>query len=306
MLRYTLAALALKTFSFNGASRHLYRQIGNIVGARKRETASDLDIRIGRGDLLLELGRKHGALKDADHLLEIGTGWMHWFSLYPALFYDLRITGLDVWDNRQFSALVAAARKLRPLLEQRGEAPAVLARVDRILQSQSMEDLYARLGFEYVIQPQGSLTQFAADSFDTVLSFHVLEHVPRQNVETLLGDIHRVLRPGGCSIHQIGIDDHLAHYDARASKKQYLKYSDRTWKALFENEVQYINRLQASEWERLFAAAGLAPIDRVAEVANIDSLRVHPRFGHLPPEDHRCTILTLVHRKPRNHQSGHY
>jgi SAM-dependent methyltransferase len=301
VLRYTLAALALKTFSLNDASRHLYRQIGNVLGARKRESVGDLDTRVERGDLLLELGRKHGALRDSDRLLEIGTGWMHWFSLYAALFYDLRITGLDVWDNRQFSALLAAARKLRPVLERRGENPAVLARVDRILQSHSMEDLYSRLGFEYVIQPQGSLAQFAAGSFDTVISFHVLEHVPRKNVETLLGDMHRILRPGGCAIHQIGIDDHLAHYDRRASKKQYLKYSDRTWQAFFENDVQYINRLQASEWQKLFADAGLTLIDRIAEVANVDSLRIHPRFGHLPREDHGCTILTLVYRKPQGH-----
>lgn len=301
VLRYTLAALALKTFSLNDASRHLYRQIGNRVGAKKREAVVDLDTRVERGDLLLELGRKHGALKDGYRLLEIGTGWMHWFSLYAALFYDLRITGLDVWDNRQFSALVAAARKLRPVLEQRRESPAVLARVDQILQSRNLEDLYARLGFEYVLQPQGSLAQFPAGSFDTVISFHVLEHVPRQNVATLLDDIHRVLRPGGCSIHQIGIDDHLAHYDAKASKKQYLKYSDRTWRTFFENDVQYINRLQASEWEQMFAATGLTPIERIAEAVDIDSLRVHPRFGHLPREDHRCTILTLVHRKPQNH-----
>lgn len=301
MLRYTLAALALKTFSLNGTSRHLYRQIGNVLGARKRESVDDLDTRVGRGDLLIELGRKHGALKDGDRLLEIGTGWMHWFSLYAALFHDVRITGFDVWDNRQFSALVAAARKLRPVLEQRGESPAVLARVDRILQSRGMEDLYSRLGFEYVIQPQGSLAQFAAGSFDTIISFHVLEHVPRKNVETLLGDMHRILRPGGCAIHQIGIDDHLAHYDRKASKKQYLKYSDRTWQTFFENDVQYINRLQASEWQKLFADAGLTLIDRIAEVADIDSLHVHSRFGHLPREDHSCTILTLVYRKPLNH-----
>ena len=57
VLRYTLAALALKTFSLNDASRHLYRQIGNRVGAKKREAVVDLDTRVERGDLLLELGR---------------------------------------------------------------------------------------------------------------------------------------------------------------------------------------------------------------------------------------------------------
>jgi len=301
MLRYSLAALALKTFSLNQASRRLYRELGNTYGARRRVTVGDFDSRLKRGDLLIDLCRKHHALRDGDRLLEIGTGWMHWFSLYAALYYDLKITGFDVWDNRQFPALVAAARKLRVVLQERGESQRPLARLDAIISSSDMAELYRRLNFEYVIEPQGSLAQFGDRSFDNVISFHVLEHVPRANVPGLLQHMHRVLKPGATTIHQIGIDDHLAHYDRKASKKQYLKYSDRTWRMLFENRVQYFNRLQASEWERLFTEAGFTLIDRIAETADVRSLRIHPRFRHLPPQDHACTILTLVGRKADVH-----
>lgn len=297
MFRYSLAALALKTFSLNDASRKLYRSLGNTYGARRRTAVTDFDSRLKRGDLLVDLIRKYDALHDGDRLLEIGTGWMHWFALYAALHYDLRLVGFDVWDNRQLSALQAAAKKLRPVLAQREASPRVLARLDSILAAQDMDDLYRRMRFEYVVEPDGSLAAFDDRSFDSVISFHVLEHVPRENVPTLLLHMHRVLKPGATMIHQIGIDDHLAHYDHHASKKQYLKYSDRTWRALFENRVQYFNRLQASEWERLFADAGFTLLERIAETADVQALRVHPRFQHLPPQDHACTILTLVHRK---------
>ena len=298
MLRYSMAALALRIFSANSTTRRLYRKIGNTCGAARRERVADLDVRIARGDLLVELARKHHALKHGDRLLEIGTGWMHWFSLYPGLFFELELTGLDVWDNRQFSALIAAARKLRPVLVRRGEPAEVLARLDRITSAHDWNDLYARTRFEYVIQPQGSLAQFADHEFDSVISFHVLEHVPRANVDSLLQHMHRVLRPGACTIHQIGIDDHLAHYDRNASKKQYLKYSDRIWRAFFENDLQYFNRLQASEWQARFAAAGFELVERIAETRNVDALPIHPQFRHLPREDFGCTILTLVYKKP--------
>jgi SAM-dependent methyltransferase len=298
MLRYLLAGLALKAFSLNDTSQRLYRWVGNTYGARKRAAARDLEILIERGDLFIKLAQKHGALRDGHRMLDIGTGWMHWYSLYAALYYDrLRITALDVWDNRQFGALLSTAEKARALFAERGEEPTVLARLDDILNSRDLEDLYSRVNLTYVIERQGSLAQFADRSFDSVISFHVLEHVSREGVNDLLGHMHRVLEPGGCTVHQIAIADHLTLYDRNASRKQYLKYSDRTWRMLFENKVQYFNRLQASEWESRFAAAQLQLVDRVARTVDVESLRIHPQFRHLPQEDFGCTILTLVHRK---------
>lgn len=305
MLRYTIAALALKAFSVNAMTRRLYRRLGNTVGAKRRAAAKDIDVRIERGDLLVELCRRHGVFGNGSRMLEIGTGWMHWYSIYARLFIDpLNITAMDVWDNRQFSALMAAARKLRPAFELRGEADDVRARLDMVLAATGFDDLYRRLGLEYVLRPQGRLDGFASDSFDAAISFHVLEHVRREAVPALLLDIHRVLKPGAITIHQIGIDDHLTLYDRSASRKQYLAYSDRTWRWCFENDVQYFNRLQESEWKALFAGAGLDLVDQAAERVDIGALKIHPQFGHLPQDDYGCTILTLVHRKPAGRTDG--
>ena len=46
--------------------------------------------------------------------------------------------------------------------------------------------------------------------------------------------MYRSLKPGGYSIHQIGIDDHLTHFDSSQSPKKYISYSDNVWKLLFE------------------------------------------------------------------------
>jgi hypothetical protein len=132
--------------------------------------------------------------------------------------------------------------------------PHATAAFEAIAAARSLEDLYARLGLEHIIEPTGIPSRCATGSYDLIFSFHVLEHVPAARVGELLGHFQRMLRPGGVMIHQIGIDDHLAHYDAKQSPKTYLQYSDRTWRRFFENDVQYFNRLQRSEWLRELAA----------------------------------------------------
>ena len=76
MLKYTLAALALKVFSLNSISKKAYRKIGNVFGDKKRKKAN-INSYVKRGNLIVSLCKKYGAINEGDKLLEIGTGWMH-------------------------------------------------------------------------------------------------------------------------------------------------------------------------------------------------------------------------------------
>jgi predicted SAM-dependent methyltransferase len=298
MIRYFMSALALKAFSFNAPTRQLYRQIGNHFGAKKRHRVSDLPIRVERGELIVDLCRKYHALENGEKLLEIGTGWMHWYSLYLWIFYECRITALDIWDNRQFSALKAGFAKL---IDRYGEDRAnetALNNLAIINRASNFAELYRETGIEHVVEPRGSLDQFDDRSFDCILSMHVLEHVPTKYVTDLVRNMYRTLKPGKYTIHQIGIDDHLAHYDRKTSQKQYLQYSDWTWRAFFENEVQYFNRLQMSEWLDAFRNEGFILEEKLVESTDIANLKIASRFADYSKEDLSCTILTLVYRKP--------
>lgn len=297
MLRYQLAAVALKAFSLNSATKSAYRKIGNVVGERRRIEKLNLPIIVERGDLLVALVRKYEAITDGSRILEIGTGWMHWYSVYLRMFYEIQAVAFDVWDNRQFMALRSASTKLKPILDEAGAGRCVLDNVDTVIQSESFEDLYQKLGMSYVVEPSGSLDQFDDQTFDFITSFHVMEHIMASSVTTLAKSFARVIRPGGYMIHQIGIDDHLAHYDSRASKKQYIAYSDSEWNGRFRNDVQYFNRIQSSEWQDIFADAGFSLCEKLYERTDVSDLKVHPRFSKFSSEDLECTILTLVYRK---------
>jgi cyclopropane fatty-acyl-phospholipid synthase-like methyltransferase len=49
----------------------------------------------------------------------------------------------------------------------------------------------------YFLHGDAASVQFPVASFDAVISFYTLEHIPRQEHETLLRRIHDWLRPGG-------------------------------------------------------------------------------------------------------------
>jgi hypothetical protein len=69
---------------------------------------------------------------------------------------------------------------------------------------------------------------------------------------------------------QIGIDDHLAHYQGRYASKRYLRYSNWVWDHLLGNEVQYINHLTKSQILGLLEGVGFA-IDDVETDARSDT-----------------------------------
>jgi SAM-dependent methyltransferase len=298
MFRYILAASALNAFSLNPTTERLYRRVGNELGARRRTAKVDLKTYVSRGDLLVGLVRKYSSMREGQYLLEIGTGWMHWFALYLRLFLKAEIATVDVWDNRQFKALKSAFERLEAILIERVAPRSVLENLRAILSVQDFGALYRRLNLSYTIQKDGSLAAFTDNSCDCVFSLHVLEHVPRESVNCLCTEMYRVLIPGGFTIHQIGIDDHLSHYDRSCSPKQYLAYSDRRWKLLFENSVQYINRLQMSDWLRAFGTAGFVVRETLPIYADVSGLRVHSLYAGYGESDLACRNLTVVLQKP--------
>lgn len=184
MVKYVLAALALKAFSLNDATKKAYRSIGNLVGQRARQN-TDIDVYVERGDLFVALCKKYGAVPAQAQAFELGTGWMHWYSLYLRLYFDLHITMLDVWDNRQLAALQALFGKLKARVPAGFKGD--VGRLDTIIAAPSFEALYEALGLCYVIEPDGSPRQFADGAFDLIFSFHCLEHVPHRKRRGSLG-----------------------------------------------------------------------------------------------------------------------
>jgi SAM-dependent methyltransferase len=254
--------------------------------------------------MFLALLEKHGAIHDGSRILELGTGWVHWDSFFLRLFYDLHISMYDVWDNRDFKALHCYIQDLKEVGKEpealfEGKAERAHSLLEASLKISSFEELYKLLGFEYILNKEGWLTCFGDESFDLVISDNVLEHIEANALQEYVRDIARVLKPGGYSCHHIVISDHLAAYDSRVNKKNYLRYSEKVWKAFFENKVQYFNRVQSSEWEKLFHEAGLQILKRTTQWrVDVSHLKIAKQFKGVSRQDLECCGLNLLHKKP--------
>jgi len=304
MIKYISTAAGLKCFSATPLMRRLYRRVGNLAGNRRRGTEPIPWYYLERTKRMLRLQKEHKLLRNGDRILELGTGWLHWEALTTKLFFDIQAVLFDVWDNRQLTALKNYAAQLSPILlkdnlglpsEQLERAQSLLRAIGSI---DTFEDFYKLLEFEYVVESSGSLKQFPSNSLQLVVSGGVLEHVDREAVPLLLKETLRVLKPGGWALHSIDIEDHLSHYDRKTSKKMYLAFSERTWTHLFENKVQYINRLQRGEWLELFKTAGFELVDEDSWNVDLGRLRVARRYANMDRHDLECAVLRVLFRKP--------
>lgn len=303
MIKYQLAAVALKAFSLNSVTRKAYRKLGNVLGGKARSKAIKASY-IQRAHENLRFIEERGGIADGMQLLELGTGWVHWESLFTRAFYDVRIILFDVWDNRQFDGFQHYARQLRERMAAEVDRdPAAIARaealLDQVLACRSFDEVYALLGFTYLIDPEGSLKAIPDHTVDLMISSDVLEHVPSASVPTLARDLHRVLKPGGRSSNQIVFADHLCIYDRSVHPKNLLRYSKTAWKLLYGNVVQYVNRLQPSDFRDAFRNAGLTIVDeQVVESCNIDTVRVDRAFAHYSRDDLAVMVNRLMVENP--------
>src|SRR5436190_601029 len=67
-------------------------------------------------------------------------------------------------------------------------------------------------------------------SFDLITSNSTLEHVPREDLDALLGECQRLLKPGGLMAFRIDYEDHYAIGDVALSPYNFLQYSEQNWR----------------------------------------------------------------------------
>lgn len=302
MIKYHLTAMALKGFSSCKPARSLYRGLGNWVGGKKRTTGKMPSYYFERVERNVKLCHKHAPLRADDLLLEIGTGWVHWEALTLRLFFDFRAVLYDVWDNRQLNALKSFLRQLEGRFGQKGflegcDFDRARLLIRKIEGAYTFDELYEMLGFQYVLDQTGLMECLPREAFRVAISAGVMEHIAAATAPQFVSNMASLLVGRGLGIHSINIADHLAIYDRSASPKQYLTYSEWRWKLCYQNDVQYINRIQRSEWLRMFANAGLSVLEEGGASFDLSGLRIHPRYQTLSREDIDCTNLVLVVQK---------
>jgi SAM-dependent methyltransferase len=302
VIKYALATAALKGFSLSPGTRTAYRHFGNAVETVRRLRHADLpDQYIKEAVRLSRFTQTYEPFSDGDRVFELGTGFVHWDSIVVRLFADVRLTMFDVVDDRLwrvFPKYLMALREALPQLGLAGDRQATAYQlIDRVLGAGSFEEAYEVLGAEYIMDANASMASLESESYATVVSLAVLEHVRAEILPHVIADTYRLLRPGGYAVHTIDLTDHYFYLDSTMPPKNYLRFSPATWERWLSSRVMYINRVQRPEWDAIFKQANFEIVDCEITREPLGDITVHPSYG-LSSDDAQTMELHYILRRP--------
>ena len=167
--------------------------------------------------------------------------------------------------------------------------------VPNIEKGASFESVLAQFNIDYLTSGNESLAQIKGQSIDFCWSQAVLEHVRRDDFQTLANHAKRVIKPDGAHSHRVDLKDHLA------SSLNNLRFSPKIWESnLFARSGFYTNRIQFTQMLDMFKTAGLQV--ETPEVNHWDTLplsknKMYSTFRSLSDEELNVSGFDFVGRQ---------
>lgn len=236
----------------------------------------------------------HAFDEAAPVIVELGTGWYPIVPVCLALSGAKSLISIDqkplIDRNRTLATLDRTATLLRRGQIQLKHSQAVLTRLDALLEDHehhSATTLLHALGIR-TEQCDARASGLGSETIDFFVSNNTFEHIPAQVLAGILREFRRVARPEAVMSHFVDMADHYAGSDQTINVYNYLRFSDRTW-TLFNNSLQYQNRLRLPEYQTLHHENGWRLVHQLHETLPIEVLRRVP----LAPQFHRFDEAAL-------------
>ncbi len=116
---------------------------------------------------------------------------------------------------------------------------------------ESFEALLKNYNTKYLISGIESLKTIEDLSIDYIFSHSVMEHIRKNELNTLIEEMYRILKPNGVISHNINYKDHLGE------SLNNLRFSEKIWESnLFAKSGFYTNRVPAVEMHEYFKKGG--------------------------------------------------
>lgn len=224
--------------------------------------------------------------------LELGTGWFPITPIGLALSGAERVVSIDLQDLLAHERVVATLQRYARLIAAETITvadPDPIGRIEGLLDrapSLGARELLAAVGVEARLADARD-TGLASGSIDLICSNNTLEHIPREVIVDIFREFRRVLSARGIMSHHIDLADHYANFDSSITVYNFLRYSDRVW-PLFNNDLQYQNRLRVSDFRDIHAESGwrISSEDNTSEPLEVlRRVPVADRFRHYDDED---------------------
>lgn len=218
--------------------------------------------------------------------LELGTGWHPITPIGLALSGATCVLSVDLQPLLAPEHVRATAQLYRRHIElgnvQVPDRRCAVARLDDVIARAASLDakaMLAALGVEVMIADARRLP-VADGTVDLLVSNNTLEHIPGAVIAGIFEEFRRVAAGGAVMSHFIDMADHYRSFDRSITVYNFLAYSDRFW-TLFNNKLQYQNRLRLPDFRALLVSSGWTVIDEDNAAEPLEVLRrvrLAPRF----------------------------
>lgn len=224
-----------------------------------RKSGGFVAMEIGPGDSLLSAVGLHALGAKLTYLIDVGPFARQDFGIYSKMIEYLEGSGFSL---------------------------------ESIKATTDLTTLHNRINCKYLIEGLESFAAIPDASVDLIWSQAVLEHVRLSELDPLLREMRRVLRPDGVCSHRVDLKDHLG------GALNNLRFSHKTWESnVFAKSGFYTNRVRFKGMMERFKKAGFdvecVKCDSFDEVPIVRS-RLADDFRGLDEEDLKISGFDIV------------
>lgn len=195
-----------------------------------------------------------GTGKDID-VLELGTGWFPITPVGFALCGAKRVWTVDQVSHLSEDQVRGTLRMFGVLARQGRLEGAVEERVKRLeTASGSIDEMLDAVGVERVVG-DARTNDLGGRKIDLIISNNTLEHIPYEVIRDIFKQFRRIGSDRVLMSHWIDMSDHYMNFDKSIGPYHFLQFSPRMWR-LFNNDLQYQNRLRIPDFRRLHEETG--------------------------------------------------
>jgi SAM-dependent methyltransferase len=186
-----------------------------------------------------------------------------------------------------------------------GVGKQVLVDIRPLGRADLINDVIERLGLPLKIKNVGELSSYGIeyrapcdargtglpdDSIDVITSTNTMEHIPPDDLDGILLECARILRPDGVASFLVDYQDHWSYFDSSLSPYHFLRYSEREWRR-WNPSLHYQNRLRHRDYVGKIERAGFEILEiktrggSAEDLAALAQLPLDASFGGYTPAE---------------------
>lgn len=239
-------------------------------------------------------------------VLELGTGWQ---PIIPILFYLKDAKKIILIDSQRLIDKKLLVSLINNMIKYRIKLSTKLnlneKEIDErlyIKPNQTIEFIFDKFNMKYLAPYDARNTTLSDSYVDIITSRAVLEHIPKNILEEILGEFKRILNNDGVMCHIIDNSDHWEHKDKSISRLNFLKYEELIWRLTSINPLDYQNRMRHYEYMELFLKTGFKAVADYSTpdenvMNDLKKMKLCKKYQNVTYKELAILTSKLIHKK---------